>query len=216
MKNELRDRFGPLPPPAELLLKTAELKLIAAERNVSIIETKGDKLMLTRNHDYIMIRRKIPPSQTHHPRRPPQRNQETAPLAVSAAAPKADGIIPPSLSRHAYPVPTALGKNSFAKLNIFANLTKSLAHNHIVVHFNGEKCLEKRKGQTRTEVRRETGRAMTRIAARNGGSESAGNSHKPATKMANPNTSRPDSPAPAPAGRVRHAPGGHRPAHRWS
>ena len=60
LKNELRDRFGPLPPPAELLLKTTELKLIAAGKNVSIIETKGDKLMLTRNHDYIMMDGKFP------------------------------------------------------------------------------------------------------------------------------------------------------------
>ena len=34
LKNELRDRFGPLPPPAELLLKATELKLLAAEQNV--------------------------------------------------------------------------------------------------------------------------------------------------------------------------------------
>ena len=60
LKNELRDRFGPLPPPAELLLKATELKLIAAERNVTAIETKGDKLMLTRNHDYLMAYGKFP------------------------------------------------------------------------------------------------------------------------------------------------------------
>jgi transcription-repair coupling factor (superfamily II helicase) len=60
LKNELRDRFGPLPPAAQLLLKTAELKLIAAERNVTVIETKGDKLMLTRNHDYLMASGKFP------------------------------------------------------------------------------------------------------------------------------------------------------------
>jgi len=60
LKNELRDRFGPLPPAARLLLKTAELKLIAAEKNVAIIETKGDKLMLTRNNDFLMISGKFP------------------------------------------------------------------------------------------------------------------------------------------------------------
>jgi len=60
LKNELRDRFGPLPPAAQLLLKTAELKLIAAERNVTVIETKGDKLMLTRNNDYLMASGKFP------------------------------------------------------------------------------------------------------------------------------------------------------------
>jgi transcription-repair coupling factor (superfamily II helicase) len=60
LKNELRDRFGPLPPPAELLLKATELKLLAAERNVTAIETKGDKLMLTRNHDFLMVSGKFP------------------------------------------------------------------------------------------------------------------------------------------------------------
>jgi transcription-repair coupling factor (superfamily II helicase) len=60
LKAELRDRFGPLPPAAELLLKAAELKLLAAEKEVTLIETKGEKLMLTRNHDYIMVSGKFP------------------------------------------------------------------------------------------------------------------------------------------------------------
>jgi transcription-repair coupling factor (superfamily II helicase) len=60
LKKELRDRFGTLPPAAELLLKAAELKLLAAERNVTIIETKGDKLMLTRNNDFLMASGKFP------------------------------------------------------------------------------------------------------------------------------------------------------------
>jgi transcription-repair coupling factor (superfamily II helicase) len=60
LKNELRDRFGPLPPPAELLLKATELKLIAADKNVTVIETKGDKLMLTRNNDFLMVSGKFP------------------------------------------------------------------------------------------------------------------------------------------------------------
>ena len=60
LKNELRDRFGPLPPPAELLLKATELKLLAADRNVTAIETKGDKLMLTRNGDFLMVSGKFP------------------------------------------------------------------------------------------------------------------------------------------------------------
>src|SRR5262249_506185 len=44
IKSELRDRFGPLPSSAELLLQVAELKLLASERGVSVIETKEDKL----------------------------------------------------------------------------------------------------------------------------------------------------------------------------
>ncbi len=55
LKKELRDRFGPLPAPAQLLLLVAELKLLAAERKVSAIETKDGKLMLTRNNDFITI-----------------------------------------------------------------------------------------------------------------------------------------------------------------
>ena len=60
LKTELRDRFGPLPPSAELLLKATELKLIAAERHIAIIETKGDKLILTRNNDFLMAAGKFP------------------------------------------------------------------------------------------------------------------------------------------------------------
>jgi transcription-repair coupling factor (superfamily II helicase) len=60
LKNEWRDRFGPLPPEAELTLKVRELKIIAAERSVTSIESKDNKLMLTRNNDYVMIDGKFP------------------------------------------------------------------------------------------------------------------------------------------------------------
>jgi transcription-repair coupling factor (superfamily II helicase) len=60
LKQELRDRFGPLPDEVELLLKVSELKVLAAERGFSIIETQGDKLMLTRNNDYVMVGGKFP------------------------------------------------------------------------------------------------------------------------------------------------------------
>jgi RNA polymerase primary sigma factor len=42
---------------------------------------------------------------------------------------------------------------------------------------------------------------MTGIAARNGGSQSAGHSHKPTTQMANPSNSSPDPAAPSPSAR---------------
>jgi len=57
---ELRDRFGPLPPQLELLLQVADLKILAGERSVSIIEVKEDRLMLTRNNDYVMVGNKFP------------------------------------------------------------------------------------------------------------------------------------------------------------
>lgn len=60
LTKELRDRFGPIPPSVELLLQIAELKSLAAERDVTVIEVKEDKLMLTRRGDFIMIGGKFP------------------------------------------------------------------------------------------------------------------------------------------------------------
>jgi len=60
LEKELRDRFGPLPRALELLLKIAELKVLAAERGITAIEVKEDKLMLTRNNDFIMAGTKFP------------------------------------------------------------------------------------------------------------------------------------------------------------
>jgi transcription-repair coupling factor (superfamily II helicase) len=60
LAKELRDRFGPLPRTIELLLKVAELKVLAAERGITAIEVKDDKLMLTRNNDFIMAGSKFP------------------------------------------------------------------------------------------------------------------------------------------------------------
>ena len=60
LKQEMRDRFGPLPPALELLLRVAEIKVLASERGITGIEVQGDKLMLTRNNDYIMEGSKFP------------------------------------------------------------------------------------------------------------------------------------------------------------
>jgi transcription-repair coupling factor (superfamily II helicase) len=60
LEQELRDRFGPLPPPLELLLLVAELKVLASERGVTVIEVQEDRLMLTRNNDYVMVGSKFP------------------------------------------------------------------------------------------------------------------------------------------------------------
>jgi transcription-repair coupling factor (superfamily II helicase) len=57
---ELRDRFGPPPPAMELLLQVAELKVLASDRAIEVIETKEDKLMLTRNNDFITLGGKFP------------------------------------------------------------------------------------------------------------------------------------------------------------
>ena len=55
LHKELRDRFGPIPSPLQLLLKVAQLKIISASRGITILEVKDDKVMLTRNNDYIMV-----------------------------------------------------------------------------------------------------------------------------------------------------------------
>ena len=60
LNGELRDRFGPLPPSAELLLQTAELKILASEKAVAMIEVQDDKLMLTRHGDFITLGGKFP------------------------------------------------------------------------------------------------------------------------------------------------------------
>jgi transcription-repair coupling factor (superfamily II helicase) len=60
LQSELRDRFGKIPPAVELLLSIAELKFLAADRGISGIETKGERLMLKRNDDYITLAGKFP------------------------------------------------------------------------------------------------------------------------------------------------------------
>jgi transcription-repair coupling factor (superfamily II helicase) len=60
LEKELRDRFGPVPAPIGLLLQIAELKMLASERGIAAIEVKDDKLMLTRNNDFIMVGSKFP------------------------------------------------------------------------------------------------------------------------------------------------------------
>jgi transcription-repair coupling factor (superfamily II helicase) len=57
---ELRDRFGPVPAPVELLLSVAELKLIAGGKSVSSIEVEDDKLKLVRGGDFITLGGKFP------------------------------------------------------------------------------------------------------------------------------------------------------------
>jgi transcription-repair coupling factor (superfamily II helicase) len=60
LQTELRDRFGPLPPAMELLLLVGELKILASGLGMSVIEVKEDKLMLTRNGDYLTVGGKFP------------------------------------------------------------------------------------------------------------------------------------------------------------
>ena len=60
LQAEMRDRFGPLPLAVELLLQVAEIKLLAAERGVTVIETQEGKLKLTRHNDLVLLGGKFP------------------------------------------------------------------------------------------------------------------------------------------------------------
>jgi transcription-repair coupling factor (superfamily II helicase) len=68
LKAELRDRFGPLPKAVELLLVISTLKLLAARHDIGLIESREDKLMLTRHNDFIMVEGKFPRLTRREPR----------------------------------------------------------------------------------------------------------------------------------------------------
>lgn len=60
LRTEFRDRFGPIPPPLERLLKIAELRIVAVENNIRHVETRNGKVMLIRHTDYLMKGKRFP------------------------------------------------------------------------------------------------------------------------------------------------------------
>ena len=50
-----RDRFGRLPEPVRHLIDIQLVRVLAAARGVTAVEVRGQRLMLTRNRDYIML-----------------------------------------------------------------------------------------------------------------------------------------------------------------
>jgi transcription-repair coupling factor (superfamily II helicase) len=57
---EWRDRFGAFPKAVENLITLAQIKLAAAMQEISRVETREDKLMLTRRGDFILVGGKFP------------------------------------------------------------------------------------------------------------------------------------------------------------
>ncbi|MCW1883436.1 transcription-repair coupling factor [Luteolibacter flavescens] len=55
MESRWRDRFGRLPEPAENLITVGRIRLVAAGKGVASVEIKGQRLMLQRGGDYIML-----------------------------------------------------------------------------------------------------------------------------------------------------------------
>ena len=57
---EWQDRFGKLPGPVNHLIRCSELKVVAASSGIQSVEMAGEKLMLKRNNEYILIEGKFP------------------------------------------------------------------------------------------------------------------------------------------------------------
>jgi len=57
---EWHDRFGAFPEAVEKLITLARIKLAAAKEEITRIETREDKLMLTRRGDFILVAGKFP------------------------------------------------------------------------------------------------------------------------------------------------------------
>ena len=55
LETSWRDRFGRLPEAAANLLQIARVKALAAAANISSVEISGQRLMLFRNGDYILL-----------------------------------------------------------------------------------------------------------------------------------------------------------------
>jgi transcription-repair coupling factor (superfamily II helicase) len=60
IRAELLDRYGRLPASTERLLCLARLRATAASRNITAIETRGEKIMLTRDNDFITAGGRLP------------------------------------------------------------------------------------------------------------------------------------------------------------
>ena len=54
------DRFGPAPETVRHLLDSHKIKLLASRANISMVEISGQRLMLTRNGDFILLSNKFP------------------------------------------------------------------------------------------------------------------------------------------------------------
>jgi transcription-repair coupling factor (superfamily II helicase) len=60
LRRELRDRFGPTPGQVDLLFQVNELRLLAAERQITSVEVTQGKVKLTRRNDLITVGGQFP------------------------------------------------------------------------------------------------------------------------------------------------------------
>lgn len=62
-----RDRYGILPAEANNLLSVQKIKIEASKKRISFVEIRGQRLMLTRNGDYILFLNRFPQLQRKKP-----------------------------------------------------------------------------------------------------------------------------------------------------
>ena len=60
LERDWHDRFGRLPREVRHLLTVQKIRILATRRNISQVEISGQKLMLTRNKDYILDNKRFP------------------------------------------------------------------------------------------------------------------------------------------------------------
>jgi len=60
LRKEWRDRFGKFPPAVDNLFLLAQIKLVAARFDITRVEVRERKLMLTRRGDFILVGGKFP------------------------------------------------------------------------------------------------------------------------------------------------------------
>ena len=60
LERDWHDRFGRLPREARHLLTVQKIRILATRHNISQVEISGQKLMLTRNKDYILDNKRFP------------------------------------------------------------------------------------------------------------------------------------------------------------
>jgi transcription-repair coupling factor (superfamily II helicase) len=68
LEKSWRDRFGRIPPAAARLLEITRIKALAAAQGIASVEIQGQRLMLHRNGDYILLEgRRFPRLQSASP-----------------------------------------------------------------------------------------------------------------------------------------------------
>jgi transcription-repair coupling factor (superfamily II helicase) len=67
LRADWRDKYGPWPPAVERLLLATQVKIVAAQARISLVETQREKLMLRQGQDYIMVSGRFPRLTTTDP-----------------------------------------------------------------------------------------------------------------------------------------------------